>query len=73
MEFIQNERVQGYNYIVLPFASVFTCAAGYDCGVYLVCFAEQVVRQVLLKDTHTPTDSGPSSSEGVEEEDVEQY
>lgn len=33
--------------------SVFLCAAGYDCGVYLVCFAEQVVQQVLLKDTRT--------------------
>ena len=26
---------------------------GYDCGVYLICFAEHVVRQVLLNDTRT--------------------
>lgn len=41
--------------LVLPLAvrSMLSRAAGYDCGVYLVCFVEQVVQQVLLKDTRT--------------------
>ena len=49
-----------YNYmrqyelvLLLAVRSMLSCAAGYDCGVYLVCFAEQVVQQVLLKDTRT--------------------